>query len=142
MKFSAFASLIPDFIGRVCIAALFVNAVPGKLTDFNGTVSYISSKGIPIPFAQFLLVCTIIVLISGSIAFVFGANTILGASLLLVFLVPTTLIFHTFPVDAGLAPNLAVIGCLILAITRSRSGNIPSLRDLHRSKHNINAKRK
>lgn len=50
----------------------------------------------PEPLAGFLLACAIAVLILGSILFVFGSNTRLGASLLLLFLVPTTLIFHTF----------------------------------------------
>ena len=54
-----------------------------------------------------LLVAAIVVLIAGSILLVFGSNTVLGASLLLLFLVPTTLIFHAFPVDSGFAMNLA-----------------------------------
>ena len=36
------------------------------------------------------------------------------------FLVPTTLIFHTFP-DAGFFMNLALLGALILAINRASS---------------------
>ena len=63
-------------------------------------------------------------MIFGSILLVFGADTTLGASLLLVFLVPTTLIFHTFPVDAGFFMNLALIGALILAITRASTKGV------------------
>ena len=96
-----------DALGRVLMAAVFVNALPSKLTDFGGTVAYIASKGIPAPLAAFLLACAIAVLIAGSLLLVFGRNTTLGASLLLVFLVPTTLIFHTFPVDRGFVMNLA-----------------------------------
>jgi hypothetical protein len=51
--------------------------------------------------------------------------------LLLIFLVPTTLIFHTNPLDLPhLFTNLAVIGALILAITRSTGGSVPSFRSL------------
>ena len=120
-----------DVLGRICIAALFVNALPAKMSDFSGTASFIASKGIPEPLASALLIGAIVVLIFGSVLLVFGSNTILGASLLLLFLVPTTLIFHTNPLDLPhLFPNLAVIGALILAITRSTGGSVPSFRSL------------
>ena len=38
-----------DRFGRLALAAMFINAVPGKLTDFGGTVSRIAAKGIPAP---------------------------------------------------------------------------------------------
>ena len=80
------------------MAAVFVNALPGKLNDFFATLDYISSRGVPELLAGVLFVCAIMGLAVGSILFVVGSNTRLGASLLLLFLVPTTLIFHTFPV--------------------------------------------
>ena len=120
-----------DRLGRICIAALFVNALPGKMSNFSGTAAFIASKGIPEPLASALLIGAIVVLIVGSVFLVFGNNTILGASLLLIFLVPTTLIFHTNPLDLPhLFPNLAVIGALILAMTRSTAGSVPSFRSL------------
>ena len=117
-----------DWLGRVLMAALFVKAVPGKITDFSGTTDLIASKGIAEPLAGNLLASAIICLIIGSIVFVFGSNTRLGASLLLVFLVPTTLIFHTFPVDGSFFMNLALIGALLLMLTRSSAGAVPSFR--------------
>ena len=102
-----------DRLGRICIAALFVNALPGKMSNFSGTAAFIASKGIPEPLASALLIGAIVVLIVGSVFLVFGNNTILGASLLLIFLVPTTLIFHTNPLDLPhLFTNLAVIGAV------------------------------
>ena len=121
-----------DWLGRVLMAALFVKAVPGKLTNFSGTVDVITSKGIIEPLAGFLLASAITCLIVGSVVFVFGANTRLGASVLLVFLVPTTLIFHTFPVDSGLFINLALIGALLLALSRSSAAAVPSFRWIRR----------
>lgn len=79
------SQLLLDWLGRVLMAALFVKAVPGKLTDFSGTVDVIASKGIAEPLAGFLLASAITCLILGSVVFVFGTNTRLGASLLLVF---------------------------------------------------------
>ena len=89
------ASKLFDFLGRVLMAAVFVNSLPAKFTNFAETAGFIASKGIPEPLASVLLVAAIAVLIAGSILLVFGSNTVLGASLLLLFLVPTTLIFHT-----------------------------------------------
>ena len=88
----------------------------------------ITSKGIAEPLAGFLLASTFTYLIVGSVVFVFGANTRLGASLLLVFLVPTTLVFYTFPVDSGLFMNLALVGALLLALSRSSAAAVPSFR--------------
>ena len=119
-----------DFTGRAFVAFLFAQAVPAKVTGYLSTVDFIVSRGIPEPLAAFLLIVAIMVLIAGSILFVFAPNTRIGASLLLLFLVPTTLIFHTFPVDAGFIRNLAVIGALILAITRSTAGATPNFRDI------------
>ena len=123
------ASKLFDFLGRVLMAAVFVNALPAKFTNFAETAGFIASKGIPEPLASVLLVAAIAVLIAGSILLVFGSNTVLGA-LLLLFLVPTTLIFHTFPVDSGFAMNLALIGGLILAITQAWGNGVPSFTHL------------
>ena len=124
--------MVIDFIGRGLVAALFVQAVPGKVTGYVSTVNFIASRGIPEPLAAVCLLAAILVLIAGSLFFVFARNTIIGASLLLLFLVPTTLIFHTFPVDAGFVRNLALIGALILAITRSTAGATPNFRAIRR----------
>jgi len=121
-----------DFIGRAFFAILFAQAVPGKVTDFASTVDFIVSRGLPEPLATVLLLAAIIILTVGTILFVVAPNTRIGASLLLVFLVPTTLIFHTFPIDSGFVRNLALIGALILAITRSTAGATPNFRDIRR----------
>ena len=86
-----------DFFSRVSISAIFISSVPGKLNDFEKTIDYISAKGIPDPFASVLLVGAIICLILGSGFFIFGANQKIGSVFLLIFLIPTTMIFHVFP---------------------------------------------
>ena len=49
------SQLLLDWLGRVLMAALFVKAVPGKVTDFSGTVDVIASKGVVEPWAECLL---------------------------------------------------------------------------------------
>ena len=63
-----------DFIGRAFVAFLFAQAIPGKVTGFAATVDFIASRGIPEPLASLLLLAAIVVLIAGSVLFVFGSN--------------------------------------------------------------------
>ena len=110
-----------DFIARVAISSIFISAIPGKLAAFSKTVEYISSKGIPDPFASILLVGAIICLILGSGFFIFGEDQKIGAIFLLVFLIPTTIIFHVFPFhQRAVFMNLGLIGGLLITALREQ----------------------
>ena len=100
-----------DFFSRVSISAIFVSAIPGKINDFERTVEYISTKGIPEPILSILLVGAIICLILGSGFFIFGENQTIGSVFLLLFLIPTTIIFHVFHLhQRAVFINLGLIG--------------------------------
>ena len=108
-----------DFFSRFSIAAIFISAIPGKLNSFERTVEYISSKGIPEPISSILLVGAIICLILGSGFFIFGENQKIGSVFLLLFIIPTTIIFHAFPFhQRAVFMNLALIGGLIITAIR------------------------
>ena len=108
-----------DFFSRVSISAIFISAIPGKVNSFERTVEYISSKGIPDPIASILLVGAIICLILGSGFFIFGNNQKIGSIFLLLFLIPTTIIFHIFPFhQKALLMNLGLMGGLIISALR------------------------
>ena len=108
-----------DFFSRVSISAIFISAIPGKITGFERTVEYISSKGIPDPISAILLVGAIICLILGSGFFIFGENQKIGSVFLLLFLIPTTIIFHFFPFhQRAVFINLGLIGGLIITALR------------------------
>ena len=110
-----------DFFSRVAISTIFISAIPGKINGFETTVEYISSKGIPDPIASVLLVGAIICLILGSGFFIFGENQKLGSVFLLLFLIPTTIIFHLFPFhQRALFINLGLIGGLTIAAIREQ----------------------
>ena len=114
----SFKSLL-DFLSRIAISAIFISAIPGKINEFEKTVEYISSKGIPGPIASVLLVGAIICLIFGSGFFIFGENQRIGSVFLLLFLIPTTIIFHVFPFhQRAVLMNLGLIGGLIIAALR------------------------
>ena len=74
-----------DFFSRVSISAIFISAIPGKINNFERTVEYISSKGIPEPISSILLVGAIICLILGSGFFIFGENQKIGSVFLLLY---------------------------------------------------------
>ena len=108
-----------DFFSRIAISSIFISAIPGKINGFEKTVEYISSKGIPDPIASILLVGAIISLILGSGFFIFGGNQKIGSLFLLLFLIPTTIIFHVFPFhQKAVLMNLGLIGGLIITALR------------------------
>jgi len=108
-----------DFFSRLSISAIFISAIPGKINDFEKTVEYISSKGIPETISSILLVGAIICLILGSGFFIFGENQKIGSVFLLLFIIPATIIFHVSPFQQkAVLFNLALIGGLIITATR------------------------
>ena len=110
-----------DFFSRVAISAIFISSIPDKIINFEKTVIFISSKGIPNPISSILLVGAIICLILGSGFFIFGENQKIGSVFLLIFLIPTTIIFHIFPFhQRAVFMNLGLIGGLIITALRER----------------------
>jgi len=108
-----------DFFSRVLITAIFISAIPSKINGFEETVEYISSKGIPDPISSILLIGAIICLIFGSGFFIFGENQKIGSVFLLLFIIPTTIIFHVFPFhQRAVLINLGLIGGLIITALR------------------------
>ena len=108
-----------DFFARVAISSIFISAIPGKIKGFEKTVEYVSSKGIPDPIASILLVGAIICLTLGSGFFIFGENQKIGSAFLLLFLIPTTIIFHVFPFhQRAVLMNLGLIGGLLITALR------------------------
>ena len=108
-----------DFFSRVFISAIFITAIPGKIYGFERTVEYISSKGFPATISSILLVGAIICLILGSGFFIFGGKQKIGSVFLLLFLIPTTIIFHVFPFhQRAVFINLGLIGGLIISAIR------------------------
>ena len=110
-----------DFLGRICLATTFAIAIPPKLIEFSSVANSIAQKGIPFPIASLLLIGAICCLIGGVGFLLFGKDQRIGASLLLVFIVPTTLIMHFFPFQSlAVFMNMGLIGGLIIAITRAK----------------------
>jgi putative oxidoreductase len=103
-------------IARVLLYLVFIHAVIGKLTGFAGPAAAIAAKGLPL--APLLLVAAMALMAVGSALVISGWKARLGALLLLLFLVPTTLLFHGDGADKmeriQLFKNLAIMGGLLL----------------------------
>jgi putative oxidoreductase len=109
----AFGSLI----GRILLVLIFLQSGIGKIENFQWTAQYMAKFGMP--FTNFLLVGSIFLELVGSVTAILGYYTRFGALLLIVFLVPTTLIFHTNFADRmqviHFMKNVSMFGgCLIL----------------------------
>jgi len=104
-------------IGRVLLVLIFVISGIGKIGNLEGTAQYMAQHGMP--FVPFFLVGAIFLELVGSITVILGYFTRFGALLLIVFLIPTTLIFHTNFADQVqmimFLKNVSMLGgCLIL----------------------------
>lgn len=109
-----------DGVARVLLCLVFLNAVLGKLSGFDKVSAAIAAKGLPL--APVLLVAAMLLMALGSALVISGWKARLGALLLLVFLIPTTLLFHGDAADSlqriQLLKNLAIMGGLLMVIER------------------------
>ena len=119
-----------NLIARVLLCVVFVNAVIGKLTGFAGVAGAFAAKGLQL--APVLLVAAMALMAVGSALVISGWKARLGVALLLVFLIPTTLIFHGGVADKmeriQLFKNLAIMGGLLLVAdqdSRALEGHFP-----------------
>ena len=117
-----------NFFGRILISAIFIYAIPNKVINFEKTVEVISNKNIPSNLAPFFLLLAIICLIFGSILFISGYKLKLGAYLLLIFIVPTTFIFHFSPFEIkAVLMNAGLIGGLLLGLNNVKGSSLKEL---------------
>lgn len=110
-------------VGRILLASLFLVSGITKLTSLDQTAGYMASVGIPSAHALALIAGCAEIL--GGLALVVGALTRLASLGLILFLIPTTLLFHNFWALEGpeqqmqmvnFLKNLQIMGGLALLI--------------------------
>ena len=84
---------LAPLIGRIMIAQIFLMSGFGKIFNFAGTQQYMAGYGMPL--TALLLFGAIVFELAGGFSLLLGYKARWGAILLIVFLIPTTLIFHT-----------------------------------------------
>jgi uncharacterized membrane protein YphA (DoxX/SURF4 family) len=111
-------ALLP-LLGRILLGAIFLWSAIKDIRTFEATATMMKSKNIIMP--EFLLVGAIVFLLLGSIAVILGVKARWGAVLLVLFLIPTTIVFH--PPTGGeedliqFLKNLGLLGGLLLIIS-------------------------
>lgn len=116
-------------LGRLLLAAIFLQSGNDKMFNFGRTVKLMVSKGIP--FAEVLLVPVIIILLAGGLMLLIGWQARWAALALIVFMIPTTLVFHsywTYPEAQFINQfhhffkNVAIIGALFMVMGMGSGG--------------------
>jgi putative oxidoreductase len=110
----AFISLV----GRILLVLIFLQSGIGKIGNFGGTAQYMAKFGMS-NITFFLLGATFFELV-GSLTVILGYFTRFGALLLIIFLIPTTLIFHTNFADRiqmiMFMKNVSMFGGLLIVL--------------------------
>ena len=105
--------------GRILLALIFILAGYGKINGWDGTLGYMTSKGLPMP--EVLLALTILIELGGGLLLLVGFQARWAALALFLFLIPVTLIFHPFWADPeqynAFMKNLAIMGGMLYIMT-------------------------
>lgn len=105
-------------IARVFLTVIFFKSAFDKITGFAGTEKFMASKGIPQALTGLLLVGAIVAELGGGLSVLLGYKARWGAIALIVFMVPTTLIFHSNFAERTevlqFLKNLSLIGGLLM----------------------------
>ena len=109
---------ILEFIGRIFISLIFLIAGVGKIFNYEGTIGYMESFGIP----DYLLIPAIIIEILFPLLVIIGYKTKLAAIILALFTISLAIIFHTdFSNQMQLMSflkNLAIAGGFLIIFAR------------------------
>ena len=82
---------ILEFIGRIFISLIFLIAGVGKIFNYEGTIGYMESYGIP----GYLLIPAIVIEILFPLLVIIGYKTKFSAMILSLFTILLAIIFHT-----------------------------------------------
>jgi uncharacterized membrane protein YphA (DoxX/SURF4 family) len=104
--------------GRILLAVIFLQSGTGKIGNFAGTAQNMGAHGMPYP--SFFLVGAIFFEVIGSLTIILGYYLRFGAVLILIFLIPTSLIFHNLFVDPKMQiqfmKNVSIFGGMLVLL--------------------------
>ena len=113
---------ILDLIGRVLISGVFLLSGFSKIGNYDGTVGWMESFGLP----GFLLIPAIILEILAPILIIIGYQTRIAAGFLSLFCLATAIIFHTDFSDQmqfiAFMKNLALAGGFLFLVVNGAKG--------------------
>ena len=111
-----------DLIGRVFISGVFLLSGFNKIGNYDGTVGWMESFGLPV----FLLIPAIILEILAPLLIIIGYQTRIAAGALSLFCLATAIIFHTDFSDQmqfiAFMKNLALAGGFLFLVVNGAKG--------------------
>ena len=111
-----------DLTGRVFISGVFLLSGFNKIINYDGTVGWMESFGLP----GFLLIPAIILEILAPILIIIGYQTRIAAGALSLFCISTAVIFHTNFSDQmqliAFMKNLALAGGFLFLVVNGAKG--------------------
>ena len=116
-------SIVP-LAGRLMMSAIFIFSGLGKFAGHAAMAGFAASKGLPAADLAIWLAAAVEIL--GGLSILLGFQARIGAWLLFLFLIPTSLVFHNFWALQGMErmdnqahffKNLAIMGGLLLLAT-------------------------
>jgi len=113
---------IADLIGRILISALFLLNGIFKISNYDGTISWMESFGMP----GILLIPAIILEIAGPVLIIIGYKTKLAAGFLSLFCIATAFIFHNDFANqmqlTSFLKNIALAGGFLILFVNGAKG--------------------
>lgn len=94
-------------IGRILLSVIFLMSGVHKLTAWQSTAGRMAEQGMVA--VHLFLAGAVILELGGGLSLLLGFRTKLGAVALIVFLIPTTVIFHDFWSHSGSEQQLQMI---------------------------------
>jgi len=105
-----------SLVGRLLLAAMFLLSGINKVADPQGTQQYMAAMGMTWMTGLFYI-GAIVVELGGALSLLLGYRARIGAWVLTLFMIPTTLIFHTHFGDPNqmihFLKNLSIMGGLL-----------------------------
>lgn len=103
---------------RICLCLIFFKGGITNLLSFDSTLDFVSGRGLPIP--GLMVWGNIIFQLVGATLLLLGFKARWGAIILILFLIPTTFVFHNFWVNPeevnAFLKNIGLIGGLLMII--------------------------
>ncbi|MGH7231226.1 MAG: DoxX family protein [Nitrospiraceae bacterium] len=115
-QYEPYASLV----GRILLATIFLMSGVNKIMDPQGTQHYMAAMGMTTATFLFYL-GAVVIEVGGGLSILLGYWARIGAAVLFLFMIPTTLIFHANFADQNqmihFLKNMAMMGGLLYVMT-------------------------
>ncbi|MEI8365764.1 MAG: DoxX family protein [Parachlamydiaceae bacterium] len=87
-------SSIVLFFARLCLASIFIFGGASKVVFYEQTAQFMASKGMGA--VHLFLIAAAIIELAGGLSLILGYRTRLCSAVLILYLIPVTIIFHSF----------------------------------------------